>query len=412
MPNYDQRQVQRARFAIESTFGTDLTTDVPTNFFDLRHEPTFVSRDSMETADDTVVQRNYQRRNHVRGPDHAGAQVTAKWTGTNQALDSATAPTKRAQSKMLEALLGGYNAAQGSAVASAPTTTGAVVTAGHGVRFTEGTLAGVVVGGVTYPVLITTVATDTLTWWPALPSAPIVAGVIYNSQSNYLTDTPVKYIQMLAEVPKDRNNIWLGVGGQGDFSLDLTRGQLAKWSSTLRFARWLHDDEIAVPQGGSAIALASYDDTGPIFANEGGIHFNQTSLSTRQLVRCQSLSLNFAVEWFEVGLHSGVEGLGAWERNTRGEITAEMQMLAPGAYEEFHDLWSAETDVGFLYWLGSAGGSIRAIAAPTCHIMKAPEVVEVFGMEGLKLTLLIKENSKSSSQATEAQRSPLVMGGI
>ncbi len=290
--------------------------------------------------------------------------------------------------------------------------TGAVVTAGHGSRFAEGTIVGVVVSGVTYPVLITSISTDTLTWWPALPSAPSVAGVVYNSQSNYLTDTPVKWIQMLAEDAKDRNNIWLGVGGQGDFTLDMSRGQLAKWGSSLKFAKWLHDDEITTPQGGSAIALASYTGGGPIYANEGGCHFGATGSTTRALVRVQSLAITFGVEWFEVGLHSGTEGLGQWERNTRPEITAELTLLPPSNYEAYHDFWSAETDVGFLFWLGSAAGSIPAVCAPTCQIMKAPEPAEVFGMEGLKLSLLIKENSLSSAQTTEVQRSPISLAAI
>lgn len=413
MPNYGQPGVERARFAIESSsYGTDLTSDVPTNFFDLRiAAPTGIDRATLTTPDTTVVQYAYERKNDVLGPDRGQAEIMSWWTGTNQALDSTTSPTKRAQSKMLEALVGGYNADQGSAVASAPTTTGCVVTGGHGSRFTIGTLIGVAVSGVVYPVLVTDVSTDTLTWWPALANAPSVAGAVYNSQSIYLTDTPTKRIQMLWEDAKDRNNIWLGTGGKGDLKLDLARNGLAKWSSTLNFMKWLHDDEIATPQGGGAIALASYDDTAPIYTDEGGFHFNETSLSTRQMIASQSISLNLGIEWFEVGNYAGVEGLDNWERNTRPEIIAELELLAPGQYEAFHDLHRSATDVGFLFWYGSAAGSIRAFAAPTCYIRKV-ERADVFGMKGLKLTLLLKLNSKSASQATEAGRSPFVLGGI
>jgi hypothetical protein len=405
MPNYGQRQVQRARFAIETTFGTDLTTDVATNFFDVRHEPLVLSRDTMMAADTTVVQRNYQRNNYVRGPDHGGMALSAFWLGLDGQSSLATPATKTSQSKMLEALLGGYHHAAGSNVDSGPTTTGATVSTGEGVNFVIGGMAAVVVAGVPYPVTISDVSGDVIAWWPALPNAPSVGAAIYNGQTNYLTDTPVKWIQALYEDAKDRGNIWLGVGGQGDFSLDITRGQLAKWASTIRFAKWLHDDEITTPQGGSAIALATHYGL-PAYANEGGFHFNETGTTVRQLVRMQSLTLNFGVEWFEVGHHSGTEGLSQWERNTRPEITAELMLLAPGSYEAFHDFWSSETDVGFTYWLGTTAGEIRAISAPTCHIMKAPEAVEVYGMEGIKLSLLLKENDRVTSQATEAARSP------
>src|SRR5688500_14946427 len=152
MPTYDQMTVQRARFAVEaSTFGDDLTDDVATNFFDLRHEPIkFIPKTDM-VQDTTVVQRGIQVNNDVLGPSRASAACSVMWTGTAEPLNGAATPTKRAQSKLMEALLGGYNAAAGSVTASGEATTGAVVTGGHGSRFTEGTIIAITVAGVLYP---------------------------------------------------------------------------------------------------------------------------------------------------------------------------------------------------------------------------------------------------------------------
>lgn len=416
MAGYDQIAIQRARFAIESsTFGDDLTDDIATNFFDLRIEPTRLIRKPLTVPDPTIVQRAFQQRNHViSGPARAECPITALWNATGQALNTATSPTKTSQSKMLEALLGGYSGAAGSAVASGASTTGAVVTGGHGSRFSKGSIIAFILSGAVYPVLVTNVATDTLSWWPALPGTPSVADVVYNSQTIYLTDQPSTQIQMLHEAAKQRGNIWLGKGGQGDFALDLTRGQLAKWTSALQFANHEHDDEFDVPVGGSAIAAGTYDGTGGVIAFRGGCHFAASASSTRTLVKVHSITIDFARKWFEVGKHNGVEGLDGWQLDTRGERKVELTLLADDPYEDYHDAFLAETDMGLLLWLdrgGSAAGYGQAIAIPTMQIMSAPEPTEVFGgLEGLKLSLLVKENGKTTSPTTEQHYSPIVLG--
>lgn len=418
MASFDLLQIQRARFAVEAagSFGVDLTNDVAANFFDIRHEPTRLMRMPQMVEDTTVVQAAFQRRNDVTGPARAQLALTSFWCSTGQAIEASTTVTKTNQSRLLEALLGGYSAAQGSTVEASPspTTTGCTVASGHGSRFAIGSVVAFVISGVAYPVLVTNVSTDALTWWPALPSAPSAAAVVYNSQSIYLTDQPSTTLQCLMEAAKQRGNIWGGLGGQGDFSLDMTRGQLAKWSSTIQFAQFKHDDELTTPQGGGAIARATYDGGSPIVAFKGGCHFGPSSSSTRALVHVADISVNFGRTWLEMGLHSGVEGLGAPQLNTRERITIDLTVLPvdpTDAYEAWHDAWSAETDYGLFLWLdGGGAGEGRCIVAPTCQIATAPEPTEAFGVEGHKLTLLVKENGKSINQTTEQRRSPIVLG--
>lgn len=418
MASYDLPQIQRVRFAVEAdgSFGGDLTGDVGTNFFDIRHEPTRLMRQPLMVEDTTVVQAAFQRRNDVRGPSRASLALTSFWCSTGQALNASTSPTKTSQIKLMEALLGGYHADEGSTVEASPspTTTGCTVASGHGARFAIGQIAAFVQAGVAYPVLITNISTDALTWWPALPSAPTAADVVYNSQTIYCADQPATTIQALAEAAKQRKNIWLGVGGQGDFSLSLTRNELAKWSSTINFARSYHDDEIATPQSGGAIARATYDGGPQIVAFKGGCHLGPSSSSTRTLVHLQDITINFGRSWLEMGLHDGVEGLGPWQLNTRERITIELtvQHRSPStAYDTYHDAFEAGSDYGLMLWLdGGGAGQGRVLCAPSCQIAAAPEPVEAFGTEGHKLTLLVKENGLSASLATALGRSPFVLG--
>lgn len=416
MARYDRRQVQRIRFALESAFGADQTGDVANNFFDLRHFGTAIVPDTLVEKDMTVRQRFFQERGVVLGPKRGSIQIQNYLTSTNEALDTATtSPTKTSQSRFLEALMGGYVAgAGGSTVAASPspTTTGATVQAGHGARFSEGQIALVEVAGVHYPVYITDVSTDALTWWPALPAAPSSGDDVLNAQCCYLDETDETWLQILSETQIDRGNIWLLRGCQGNLELSLERG-LITWQSTLRGARRDHDDEIATPQGGSALAAATYDGTRPIFGSAGGFHFGPSASSTRNLVRVSEFKVNPGIAFSDVPDHAGLEGIGEMERDLP-EITVEMTVLidaTAGAYEAYQDAFEAETEYGLLWWVGSSGGNVPAIAIPTMQIQAAPEPAEaVNGYEALKLSLLVKESNLTGAVANALQVSPIVIG--
>lgn len=416
MARYDHRQVQRVRFARESSFAADMTTDIATNYRDLRVKPTVIARGTLTAPDETVVQRFFQRRNYVLGPDRGGCQIEAYFTSTDQPLGPSETPTKTAQSEFLEALLGGYHADEGSTIESspAPTTTGCTVASGDGALFEEGTFVGIPVGGVVYPRLITSVSTDAIEWWPALPAAPTAGSTVYNAQSIYFDEASDASLQVLTEAAVDRGNIWQLRGAQGDLAFTLDRGGLCTWTSALQGALYEHDDELANPLGGSPIGTSTLGGSGPIWGSQGGVHFGPSNSTTLSLVRCQSITINPGISWIEVGDHSGPEGVGEWERD-RGEATAELVILknaSDGTYEAYQDAFKSETDFGFMWWVGAAAGKIPAIAATTCQIMAAPEATEVNGLEAIQVQLLIKENGLSSSMGTAIQRSPLVIGQV
>lgn len=413
----DHRHVQRLRFAVETTFGADLSSDVATNYDDIRHKPTAIVRDTQMAPDETARQRPWQQNNDVLGPDRGTCSLECYWTGTNQALDADTTPVKTEQSKLLEVAMGGYDApGQGSLSASGEATTGCVVTAAEGGQFAENSFVGVTVSGVTYPRLVATVSTDTLTWWPALPSAHANASTIHNAQNIFFDDSSPKWLQVLSEARFDRGNVWQLRGCSVDLAMGLGRGGLLTYTCNLNGARYEHDDEISVPQGGSALAAASYDGTGPLWGNEGGCHLGPTSDSTLNLVRCLDISVDFGIAHVEAPDHAGLEGIGEWYRQLGNRVMVELTIEKPagaGTYELYQDAFKAETDYGFMWWVGATAGAINAIAGRTCQIVKAPEAGENNGLETIKLTLLVKENDQSTggtTPTTAQAASPLVLG--
>lgn len=406
MASYDLPGVGRTRFAIESSFGTDMTSDVAANFFDIRHTAfDFLTSDVM-AADPTVVQRQWQQRNQVRGPAKWSGNLQCHLVGSNEAITSAVTATKSPQSRLMEALLGGYTVDLGSTVEASPspTTTGFTVAAGHGSRFDLGQLLFVTVSGVVHARMVTAVSTDALTIWPALPAAPAAAAVVYNAQNVYPTDRPTASIQILDEKAVNRNNIHLGLAAQGDLSLTLDRGNLAMWATSLTGARYKHDDDITTPQGGSAIAAASHSGTSPFYVVGSALHFGPTSVSTLALIPNASLTVNLARTWIEVGDYSGVHGVGQWHI-ARSEITAELTL--PITAETYWDAHQAQTDYGMLLQLQSTAGESWAIAMPTMQIT-AVTPAESNGLVGSKLSLLVKENTKIGT-TNELTRAPFVM---
>lgn len=410
MTQYDLTGVQRVRACVESSFGTDMTGSIG-SFFDLRVcAPTEVMRKTVVGEDATIVQRPYQVNDLVIGAiDRWEATVQTYWSASGVAANAAASVTKIAQSKYLEVILGGYAGLQGSDVVGAPgpTTTTFSVTAGQGSRFAEGQMIAILLGGgsVAYLRLVTGVSTDALTIWPALPSPPSTGDDVLNGQILYPTDAPSGSLNLLVEQAVDRTNIYLGTGAQGDFALDVKRGGLMSWTTKLSGARYYQDDAFATPLGsGSTIAAGTYDGTAPIHSMNGLLHFGPAASTTLTPIRDAGLTLNFGIANIEVNEFDGIEGVGQYQRNTRGPITLELTI--PGPHKTYHTAFLAGTKYGLLFQAGTGSTSIRGLACPTVQISAPPEPVDINGMRGVKLTCRVQENGHSSAKTTPLQRAP------
>lgn len=408
MTCYDLPQIQRVRFAVatQEQFGTDLTTDVATNFHDLR---IVGGADPMTAAeflpDETIAQRAFQRLADVKGPERASMEVASYWCGNGTVANATTTPTKRQQQRFLEALLGGYRATQGGTITGSETAISAALSAGHGARFVEGQTVVATVGGVPYLRYVTDITGEVVSWWPALPAATD-GTVLYGTETVFPTDCPESSIQILWEAAKQRANIWLLMGGQGSLSLDVSRGQLAGWSSALSFAKYKHDDDIATPQGGSAIAAATIDGGGPIHVSGSGLHFGPNGVTTLAPIRDAGLTFELSREWIDVSDMNGLEGLGFHRSNTRTRMTATISL--PFEDETYYDAMDAGTRYGLLLQLGGTLGEVRGIVLPSVQIIGVAPA-EANGLRGQSVEVLIHE-STLGDLTTEIGRAPFVLG--
>jgi hypothetical protein len=409
---YDLTGVQRVRAAVESSMGTDMTSDIATNFFDLRVcEHTEIMRKTVVGEDATVVQRPMQQNPVVVSEiDRWDASVKCYWQASGVALNSAASPTQIGQNKFLEVVLGGYYAAAGSDVVASPspTTTSFSVTTGHGSRFREGQLIGILSGSTVSLRLVTAISTDALTIWPALSGAPSTGDDVLNGQILYPTDAPSGSLNLLVEKAIDRNDIYLGMGAQGTFALDMKRGDLMSWTVALTGSTSKHDDEFTTPlTSGSTITAATFTGSAPLHSMNGLLHFGTAAGTTLTSIRDASMTVNFNLANLEVDQMSGSDGIGQWQRNTRPPMTIELTI--PGPHETYHDAFLASTLYGVLAQFGSSSTTVRGFCAPTLQIVAPPEPVDINGMRGTKLSLRMLENGHSSDKATEIKRAPFTL---
>lgn len=412
--------LQRVRAYVEpnGSYGID-GTGTMASFFDLRFNKAALERGVEALPDMSVVQRMHQRRLTKFGFQRPALDLEGPLVSTGQELNASTTATKDALSKVFEAMVGGYvcgnSSTSGSAVASGGTTTGATVTTSHGGRFHPGTLVGVETGsgtGLFNVVRIATVSSDALTWTPALPASAATGAKVIQAQQIYPNDlnpSVATWLQFLLE-GEDRDDIWLARGMQGPLSIAWALGQNAMWSSKLAGAAWSHDDDIATPQGGAALALATLDGSGPIPIKSGSAVLSPASGTLRTLPIVDDIELNIAGNWQPVPSHNGVEGIAemAFTRAEQPTVSLAVRLEDEG----WTDIRIAETYYRLLLQAGNVGGRMLAFEAPKMQLIGEPEDIEKNGLRWQKLTFALHEDDGSTDQTTALRRAPWRLGRL
>lgn len=406
-----QPGVGRVRYSIEpfGSYGIDRTGTM-VNFYDLRTLEATPTFGQAMVPDARIVQRFFERTKDQPGFDRPTYELRSYFTGYGSAINAAATVTKTRQMEVLECILGGYQSpGAGSLVASGASTTGCVVTTGQGSRFTPGGVIWVTVNGVLEPTKVKTVSGDTLTFAWALSAAPSVGAVILNSLHVFPEEPSVAqtYLQILWEAAVNREHIFLLLGGQATgLAMTMNMGEMATWTATLAFARDMHDDDIATPQGSSAIASATYDGGEPTVITKGGLLFGPVSSTTRTHVCYSSIAFTPNITHAPIPCASGVGGYRMMWRQ-RGEAPT-LQFTCPVEGTNAKN-WRAARDAGTLYhalvYGGGGGGDLRAIECGTVQIMDVAEA-ESSGLRGVTVTVKCLEDSNSTDQTTSFRRAP------
>jgi hypothetical protein len=376
------------------------------NFADLRIRTAAMNRGQVVLPDTSMVQRVHQR--YV--PQHGFKSVLVDFSGplvsTDEALEDGVTATKDVVSKVIEAMIGGYATNEGSLVASGASTTGITVTGTEGSRFPPGTIIAVesATAGRYEITKVKTQSTDALTFATALSFSPSVGAKVLNAQLLYPTQIPVTSatsIQLLCE-GEDRDLIWLGMGCQGKFALTWALGQEAMWSTQFQGSQWLHDDELATPQGGASLAVATLSGSAPIPITAGSMILTPISGTARTLPTISEVTLDTGYSWQPVPSYNGVQGV-AQMALVRGEQpTLSMRILAVD--ESWDDVFEAKTKYQFLAQGGVLGGKILGLECGTMVLGARPTFEEQNGLDYWRLTWNLLEDENCDNGSSDIER--------
>lgn len=404
--------IGRVRAAIESSFATDGTGTMG-NFFSVRTDVGKTmgpAPKQIAIAVDPMRSFRGDSRASELGFKNTSMTVGGQLCSVGTEIGNGVTTTKDGISKIGEAIFGGYRTAEGSAVASGGSTTGCVVSAGDGVHFLAGqiifveTAAG---SGLYQPTFVQSRSTDTLTFGLALSFSPANTAKVLNTQMLFETDQPTSTLQWLVEFTRDRDRIFLYAGCAGNFTIEWPLGQPLMWSSQQDVTTWIHDDELATPQGGSALSVAySYDAGTPVIGRGNTVHFGPANASTRVTPDVAEITFDPGVTNLPIPSHNGTEGRAGYERAS-GEAVATITVKA--GTETYKDAHAAGTEYRLFAQAGNLGGKQIALHLPRCQIVDI-EFVEVGGLDFEKLTLRLLPANGFADQQTDVFRSRFYLG--
>lgn len=413
MTDFMQPGVGRLRYSIEpnGSYAVDRTGTIG-NFFDLRFmeaEPKF---GQVMAPDQRVVQRFFERTKDQPGFDRPSFELVSHWCGYGSAINAAASVTKTKQAQVLEAIIGGYvSPGAGSTIVNAGSDTDTIVVAsGHGTRFTPGGIIWVTnAAGDLDVTRVKSISSDTLELAWALSATPAQSAVILNAMNLYPEEPSVAqtYLQLLWEAAINREHIFLLLGMQATglaFSMNL--GEQPTWTASLAGAKDMHDDDIATPQGGSAIAAATYDGGEPTVFRKGGLLFEAQSVTTRTHVCFSAFSFSPGIAHAPIPCASGTQGIREMWRQ-RGEApTFTFTCPVEGTNAK---TWRTARDNGTVYHAlahcGSVGGDLRAAEFGRCQILDVVDA-DSNGLRGVTVTCKVLEDDSSTDQTTSMRRAP------
>lgn len=364
--------------------------------------------------DESVVQRGFQRREVAIGDTAVTFELSANLRSTGTALVSGATVTKDSTSKVLEAICGGYQADEGSAVASGASATGVTVTATEGARFPAGALIGVEgttdnrIGSITR---VATQSTDDLTFGVAAHASPAVGRKLYNAQLIYpkfLAPASSTFLQFLVE-GEDTSIKRLAMGIQAQsLTIAFPLSGLATWGFAGPGAKWLPDAELATPVGAVALAVGTVDGSNPVPVKQGSVVLTPTAGTTRTTPHIAELTLNPGITWGPAPSHNGKNAI-AQMVMMRGEQPS-LSMLIEKTDESWSTALIDQTPYQLIAQFGNVPGATLALDCPTMRLTAEPVEEDVNGVPYWRLVWGLFEDEITGDSSTDLMRPPWRLG--
>lgn len=384
--------LKRVRVSVEpaGSYAQDRTGTMA-NFADVRFTQADLARPTTWLADEAGVQRIHQRRAGHRGFKSATLDITGDLVPLAAPFDADATPTQDTLSRVLESMLACEAVrSAGSTVAASSDPAEFTAEAGHGARFFPTTTVLVETGvgtGIYVASAVAGVSTDTVTLRPELPFTPAVGARVLSGDYVYLGYEAVEAqtsLQFLVE-GEDRDMIWLALGCQGPLAIEWPLGGLPRWSSQFAGANWLRDSEIATPQGGSPLSIATLSGGTPVPVTAGSIVFGEAAGLARTTPTIAELAVTLGSSWQPIDSYNGVEGKAKMAFSRGEQPTVSMLVLAEDNY------YGAAFRNGAIFRLLAQAGNRAAgcltMHMPSLELIAEPALEERNGLDWWRLQL-------------------------
>lgn len=414
------RNVSRVRVKDEaagtSTFAVEQSSAIA-DFKDVRCSFPEVTLTQEMLQDDAIVQRAFQERLDVLGQKRCSLSMTGDLTGTGISggiITSTTIPlyTDSALGIILKTVLGGFISEQGSTEASGTASTASSVTVatGDGSNWVTGMAFGYVVGGRLEVRELDARASDALTPKVAFSATPADQTVIYNAHTYWLTDNPSTSLAFVVETTERDDIYWLTGCQATSFSINLSLGQIAKWSATFEGANWLQDDSAGTPLGGSAIAAGTISDGDPVPYVNQQVLFGTGSPAVayaNMLVDPSSIELGINIQYQALPSPGGVNGIRRWILvPQRPMVTLALTLpVDSGNIKTYQTARDSRTVYKAFVQVGHAIGNTVLLSLPSLQITDVQKAEGAAGLHGCRVVCKGYEDQDIGT-ASERERSP------
>jgi hypothetical protein len=293
-------------------------------------------------------------------------------------LNAAATPSTPYLGTLIKAILGGEYSAAGSTCAAGATTTSIPVQVGHGSRFRVGTVIMIQYSGALFARVVTAIATDTLTVWPALPGSPSSTNLVLNSYSYFLTEANSQsltvehtYTSPSSDAATVQRRL---LGCTGGMSFEVGSDSLAQFGFDLKAADWSFGS-LSV---GTTVGSETMSD--PIPVTNATVYLQPAATTTDTEYKVSKLSGSMKSGMTHLKRLGGVQGTQSVAR-MGGRDNAEFQLTFLEDVDRYAD-WSGRTLQRMLaiFQTGS-GTSARSVSlyVNQAQIVGNPELVEEGG---------------------------------
>ena len=306
----------------------------------------------------------------------------------------------------MRCILGGESIAAGATIPIGTYTTLVFdVTATQGARLPAGHICAVdqAAGSGTedlVPCRVTTRATDTITVWPALATAPDSGGRVINGRNWYATQTNTRSMS-LALAPSNGTALeYRATGGTGNITISFTRGELVTAGFELAFADFTGPANLSLGAAVVADPMAT-----PMSTRGAKMYLQPVATTTRECVKVDSfaLSITSGMEHLDT-LTCGVEGRkGVMRSAGLTEAFATIELVCDVDTDYDTSAWTSQTDLSLMLFVQlDVSASVRrfvVIDAPRVFIVGKPRVERgANNLAKMTLTLrLLRDNTTTGT---------------